>query len=243
MVSIHDVSPLTRESTDAMLRDLHPLGVTAFSLLVIPDHHHRGHFFKDKDFCAWLHEQSESGNEIVIHGYYHQRERRSQETALQKIVTRFYTQDEGEFYDLDEETAYAMVTKALDEFGMIAMNPSGFIAPAWLLSGPAEHALGRAGFKYTTRIGGVTDLRTGAVHASQSMVYSVRNTWRRAVSLAWNAWLFQRLRANPLLRVGVHPPDFKHAAVWRQIRRSISLALEDRQPLTYEQWLRTHGQG
>jgi hypothetical protein len=75
------------------------------------------------------------------------------------------------------------------------------------------------------------------------MVYSVRNTWRRLASLAWNAHLFRRLRSNPLLRIGVHPPDFQQVAIWRQIRCSVSLALEDRVPLTYEQWLRTHGQG
>jgi predicted deacetylase len=243
VVSIHDVSPLTWKTTVAMLDDLRPLGVTTFSLLVVPDHHHRGHFLENPDFCTWLRERAVSSDEIVIHGYYHQRERRPGEKVAQKLITRFYTQDEGEFYDLDEESAFAAVSKAQAEFRQIGLKPSGFIAPAWLLSNPAECALRRAGIEYTTRIGHVANLRTGTIHPSQSMVYSVRNTWRRLASLAWNAHLFRRLRGNPLLRVGLHPPDFNQPAVWRQIRRSISLALEDRVPLTYEQWLRTHGQG
>ena len=226
-----------------MMDDLRPLGVTTFSLLVIPNHHHRGHFLENGDFCSWLRARAGAGDEIVIHGYYHQRERKPAETAGQKLVTRFYTQDEGEFYDIGEEAAYAAVSKAQAEFRGIGLNPSGFIAPAWLLSEPAERALRRAGCEYTTRIGSVLDLRSGAVYPSQSMVYSVRNTWRRLASLAWNTRLLRRLRSNPLLRVGIHPPDFQHAAIWGQIRRSISSALEDRVPLTYEQWLRTHGQG
>ena len=243
VVSIHDVSPLTWKASVAMLEDLRPLGVTAFSLLVVPNHHHRGHFLENNDFCTWLRERNGLGDDIVIHGYYHQRERKSGETAGQKLITRFYTQDEGEFYDLDEEPAFAAVSKAQAEFGRIGLHPRGFIAPAWLLSPASERALRRAGCEYTTRIGSVTNLRTGAVHATQSMVYSARNAWRRAASLGWNAQLFRRLRGNPLLRVGIHPPDFQYAMIWRQIRRSISLALEDRVPLTYEEWFRTHGQG
>ena len=243
VVSIHDVSPLTWRTTVNILEDLKPLGVTACSLLVIPNHHHKGHFLEDAGFCTWLGERAARGDEAVIHGYYHQRERKPGENAAQKLVTRFYTQDEGEFYDIDEETAFAAVSKAQAEFRQIGLGPSGFIAPAWLLSEPGERAIRRAGCAYTTRIGNVTNLETGTVHASQSMVYSVRNTWRRMASLAWNAQLFRRLRSNPLLRIGIHPPDFQHAAIWRQIRDSVSRALEDRVPLTYEEWLRTHGQG
>ena len=153
------------------------------------------------------------------------------------MVTRFYTQNEGEFYDLDAESALEAVSKAQAEFSELGLHPTGFIAPAWLLSLPAEEALRRAGCGYTTRIGNVLNLRTGARHDSQSMVYSVRNTWRRVVSLAWNAFLFRRLRDNPLLRVGIHPPDFEQRAIWGQIRQSISCALVDRKPLTYEKWV------
>lgn len=226
-----------------MLDDLRPLGVSNCSLLVVPNHHHRGHFLENGGFCSWLKERVDSGDEAVIHGYYHQRERKPDDTAAQKLITRFYTQDEGEFYDIGEDAAFAAVSKAQAEFHQLGLKPSGFIAPAWLLSEPAERAIRRAGCEYTTRIGIVTNLQTGAIHPSQSMVYSVRNTWRRLASLAWNARLFRKLRNNPLLRIGIHPPDFQHDAVWRQIRNSISRALEDRVPLTYEQWLRTHGQG
>jgi hypothetical protein len=52
---------------------------------------------------------------------------------------------------------------------------------------------------------------------SQSLVYSVRSGWRRVSSLAWNRSLFRRLTTNPLLRLGIHPPDIDHRAIWKQI--------------------------
>ncbi len=73
VVSLHDVSPLTRDVFTAMLKELAGVGVTKTSLLVIPDHHHRGHMLDDAGFCRWLEGLAKAGHEVVIHGYYHQR--------------------------------------------------------------------------------------------------------------------------------------------------------------------------
>ena len=243
VISIHDVSPITWETTIALLDDLRPLGVTKFSLLIIPDHHHQGHFLENLEFCNWLKERAARGDEIIIHGTYHQRERKLGETVIQKLITRFYTQNEGEYYDLNEESAFNAIIKSQADFNQIGLKPSGFIAPAWLLSQPAEQALCRANCAYTTRIGYVLNLKSGTRYFSQSMVYSVRNAWRRRVSLVWNAFLLRRLQENPLLRIGIHPPDFAHPAIWHQIRESIMRGLMDRRSMTYEEWIQTYGRG
>ena len=237
VVSLHDVSPRTRPACERILADIAALGVPACSLLVIPDHHRRGHFHEDAAFCTWLREQARRGHEAVIHGYFHQRARRDGESAMQKMTTRIYTADEGEFYDLDRPTARALVTQAREEFRKIGLDPHGFIAPAWLLGAEAEAALRELEIDYTTRLGSVLDLRTGTTHSSQSLVWSVRSAWRRATSRVWNALLFQRLAANPLMRISIHPADIEHAAIWRQIRALIARALVDRSPLTYQGWL------
>ena len=237
VVSIHDVSPLTMEPTRAILDELRGAGIARCSLLVVPDHHHRGHFLGDKPFCDWLLACHNEGHEIVIHGYYHQRERRPGENLFQKLVTRSYTADEGEFYDIDGETALRLVNKAQGEFATLGLHPRGFIAPAWLLSGEGEQALRKAGIRYTTRLGSVLNLENNVKHDSASMVYSVRSSWRRAASLAWNASLYHRLKAAPLLRISIHPPDRDHPAVWAQILKYIALATKDRTPGTYLEWL------
>jgi len=239
VLSIHDVSPLTLKNTRAILADLKSLGLNRYSLLVIPDHHRRGHFLESAPFCAWLKEEASAGQEIVIHGYYHQRAPKPAESVVDKFITRFYTANEGEFYDIGREQAFELVAKAREEFSSIGLSSTGFIAPAWLLSTAAETALADLGLRFTTRLGGVIDLATGKTHPSQSMVYSVRSEWRRQVSLLWNSSLYRRLEANPLLRIGIHPVDFDHPTIWEQIRTKVSEALTQRQATTYEDFLKS----
>ncbi len=106
-----------------------------------------------------------------------------------------------------------------------------------MLSPQAETALRELGFQYTTRLRTVLDFQTGRTYDSQSLVWSVRSRWRRLCSLAWNALLFQAVRNNALMRISIHPVDRVHRRVWRQIRRSVARALEQRTAFTYERWL------
>ena len=220
-----------------MIGELAACGIARTSLLVVPDHHHQGHFLDDPEFCEWLSKKVAEGHEAVLHGYFHYRERRPDESLSDRLITRFYTADEGEFYDIEEEKAYALVTKAQEEFARARLFPSGFIAPAWLLSDGGERALKRAGIRYTTRLTTVSDLKNGQTYASQSMVYSVRSSWRRVVSLGWNACLRARLRNNPLLRIGIHPPDRSHPPVWGQILQTAYAAALQRNVVTYGDWI------
>lgn len=237
VVSLHDVSPQTRVECAEILRELAALGVPHCSLLVIPDHHHGGHFLADAECAAWLQAQAAAGHELVMHGYHHQRARREGESVVAKVTTRLYTANEGEFYDLGREAARVLVEKARADFRQLGLEPAGFIAPAWLLSTEAEGALRELGCEYTTRLGSVVDLRSGRVFKSQPLVWSVRSAWRRQMSRGWNALLFRRLAANPLLRICIHPVDLRHPQIWRQVRELVTRALADREPLTYHAWL------
>ena len=113
VVSLHDVSPITRAESAEILAQLREIGVTCASLLVIPNHHRRGHFLDDKAFCEWLKAQHENGHEIVMHGYFHQRARKNAESTKAKFITRVYTADEGEFFDITKDEARALLEEAL----------------------------------------------------------------------------------------------------------------------------------
>ncbi|CAN5370875.1 DUF2334 domain-containing protein [soil metagenome] len=235
IVSIHDVSPLTHASVVAILDDLASLGVCKTSLLVVPDHHHKAPIFENPPFCEWLRNQQFSGHELVMHGYFHQRPAGG--TWAQSLVTEHYTKGEGEFFDLTQRAAAERLKKAQAEFARENFRTVGFIAPAWLLGDEAERAVCDAGFDYTTRLQNIKDLKSGAVCATQSLVWSVRAAWRRVVSLAWNSFLARRLASNPVLRVGLHPPDWEHPAIRAQVLRLIRAALASREAITYEEWL------
>ncbi|MDX2081342.1 MAG: polysaccharide deacetylase family protein [Terrimicrobiaceae bacterium] len=237
VVSIHDVSPLTRERTANILADLAAVGVRRTSLLVVPDHHRRGRISEDEPFGTWLRGQVASGHEAVLHGFFHLRERRPAEGPWERFVTGTYTAGEGEFFDLPADAARERLEAGRAELAACGVTATGFIAPAWLLGNEAESAVRAAGFDYTTRIATVSDFRSGVVHRSRSLCWSVRAAWRRVCSLGWNRLVLGRERNRPLVRIGIHPPDWDHVAIRRQILTLTRAALASREAIPYDTWL------
>jgi predicted deacetylase len=140
-------------------------------------------------------------------------------------------------FDLDYEESLRRITCAREEFTSVGLKPRGFIAPAWLLSQQAECAAHDAEMEYTTRLTSILDLRTSRKFPARSLVYSARSSWRRAASLAWNGTFARLLADAPLLRLSIHPPDFEHAEIWRQIAHVVDHAVETRTPTTYRDWI------
>jgi predicted deacetylase len=237
VVSIHDVAPATQARIQELISDLVHRGVAVCSLLVVPNYHHRGRSTEDRGFVRWLQDLETKGHEIVIHGYFHERPRRGGETVLEKLFTRFYTKDEGEFYDLDYDEAFRRITQAREEFTAAGLTPRGFIAPAWLLGMPAERAAADADLEYTTRLTAVRDLRSGENYPARTLAYSLRSGWRRTTSLAWNNLLVRQLADAPLARVSIHPPDRDHPEIWNQILRLTERLLANRNATTYRDWI------
>jgi len=237
VVSLHDVAPSTRQIADTIVSELAHRGVHVCSLLVVPDYHHEGLFTRDRQFVSWLRGLEADGHEIVIHGYFHERPRRAKETLRDQFLTRFYTQNEGEFYDLTYDEALRRIVAARDEFRAHGLKPRGFVAPAWLLSQDAERAAHDAQMEYTTRLRTVCDLRLGNVFSARTLVYSVRNNWRRGISRARNATFFRFLQGTSLLRISIHPPDYLHPAIWSQITDLIERSVGSRTATTYQEWI------
>lgn len=237
VVSVHDIAPSNQVIADKIISALARRGVRVCSLLVVPDYHHQGLATKDRQFISWLRDLESDGHEIVIHGYFHERPCRLHETLRDKFLTQFYTQSEGEFYDLNYDEAFLRIKTARDEFRAAGLRPHGFVAPAWLLGPEGERAARDAEMEYTTRLRTVRDLRSGEDFTARSLVYSVRNDWRRTVSLAWNGALARFLKGNPLMRLSVHPPDFSYPAIWQQIVGFISRMDGVRTTTTYRDWI------
>ena len=237
IVSIHDVAPATQSIASKIISELDQKGIRHCSLLVVPNYHHQGQSMQDRQFVSWLRDLAARGHEIVIHGYFHQRPPRERESFLEKLITQFYTQGEGEFYDLGYDEAFRRIKTARHEFDAAGLKPRGFVAPAWLLSSEGERAARDAEMEFTTRLRNVRDLRSGETFPARSLVYSVRNRWRRATSLVWNAALRRALKNNPLMRLSIDPPDHSHPAIWRQIVDLISEMASVRTPTTYQDWV------
>jgi predicted deacetylase len=237
IVSLHDVAPVTWDTTKQIVRELQQYGIRTCSLLVVPDYHHTGSSLQNVSFATWLKEREAAGHEVVIHGYFHLRPRQAAESVKNQFLTQFYTQDEGEFFDLDYDEAKRRITVAREEFEQAGLKPHGFIAPAWLLGAAAERAAADAGMEYTTRLSSVHDLRSGDTFRARSLVYSVRNEWRRCASLCWNGLLAQLARPKSLVRLSIHPVDYEHRQIWKQISRLLAALPSERTPTTYRDWM------
>lgn len=237
VVSLHDVAPKTQDAAAEILERLKKSGVTVTSLLVVPDYHHGGKAIDDARFISWLRQLEEDGHEVVIHGYFHERTRRNGESIREKFITRFYTRDEGEFFDLPYEESACRINLARDEFSQARLSPVGFIAPAWLLGAEAERAACDAGMQYTTRLSNVLDLLTGDSEPARSLVYSTRASWRQFASLAWNASLARAAEMRPLVRLSIHPPDFAVPEIRAQILRLAQRFADTRVATTYRDWI------
>jgi len=237
IVSLHDVAPSNQQIAETIISELVQRGVNVCSLLVVPNYHHQGLFTRNQQFVSWLRGLEADGHEIVIHGYFHERPCEAEESFRDKFLTKFYTQQEGEFYDLTYDEALHRITAAQAEFRTSGLKPRGFVAPAWLLSKEAERAARDAGMEYTTRLHKVCDLRAGGEFVARSIVYSVQRNWRRGISQICNATLFRYLEGRPLLRMSIHPPDYSHPRIWRQVTGMIERAIGSRTATTYQDWI------
>ena len=185
----------------------------------------------------------QKGSEIVLHGFFHQRARPN-ERPRAKMVTRFYTADEGEFFDLDYAEALRLISEAKDEFRAQGFRPRGFVAPAWLLGAEAERAVIDAGMTYTTTLRTVRDF-AARQDLPQSLVYSVRSEWRRITAWAGIAGFSLASRAIRCSASASIRPIWLIQESGNRCDSITAEALRDREPMTYR-WLavtRAHSRG
>lgn len=234
VVSLHDLHPGSLEKIQNQVEVLTRLGVKNFSILAIPHYHHEKPLAEDAKCLAWLSERQNLGDDIVLHGFFHDRKDRRGGSVF---YTKLYTAGEAEFHDLPNQEARKRLEAGLSLWKRQGWYASGFIAPGWLMPEEQDELLKDLNFSYTTRLRGFKKLRGGVFTPSQSLCYSTRAIWRRMASLGWNQWLGSKARTWPLARLSLHPNDFSYPFIRRQICRWVELTLaEGRTPLTYAQY-------
>jgi uncharacterized protein len=237
VVSLHDVSPLTRTLCESILAQLQELGIRQTSLLVIPNYHGQAPIIQDSLFRSWLARKVDADHEPVLHGYFHQRQGQRRDSLFSRLTTEIYTAGEGEFFDLPMAEASDRLQRGLDDLAFLPRKVVGFIAPAWLLSAEGEIAVRKLDFRYTTRLGCVQIFERSDKIRSRSLVWSTRANWRAVMSLAWNRGLAVATAEAPLIRIAIHPPDLLHPAVWRQIRQLVAGISQGRECVCYEKFV------
>ena len=236
IVSLHDAHPGSHAAITGQVAFLAGYGITRSSILVVPEFHHRGSVLQDKGFCEAVSGWQAQGREIVLHGYFHDRQESPPEKISTVFWTRLYTNREAEFLDLPRETARLRLERGRSLFESQGWRVRGFVAPAWLMAEGLPNLLAEMGFAYTTRLREIIPLLPGEnrIKTSPSLCYSTRANWRRLASGVWNKHLYGRLRETDLIRLSLHPRDLEFPLMRRQIDQIIRASLKRGfQPTTY----------
>lgn len=238
IVSFHDVHPGGWSAVEHQHDLLSQWGVPVGSYLVVPEFHHQRSSRDDSSFLRAMTGLEQQGNELVLHGYYHDRVGLA-ETWRDLFWTRLYTSSEAEFLNLEDDHASRLLLNGKQLFQDNGWKCHGFIAPAWLLHPPLLSLLAKLGFSYTTLLKKIIPLQPGATAIeTQSLCYSTRAAWRRAASLWWNPALYQKVRPLSCLRISLHPNDFLFPAIQNQVERLVKTALQEGfVPTTYASYV------
>jgi hypothetical protein len=133
LICIHDGTPAYDAETRLMLRDLAPRAGRQLNIGVVPDWHGRWPIAAHPDYCRLL---AESAGELLLHGYFHQRQRGRGPVSL-------LTEGSDEMNGLDADETSRLLERGQAAFTESFGHPAkGFLPPGWQ---PGHVRAGRAG--------------------------------------------------------------------------------------------------
>lgn len=196
----------------------------------------------DSRFTCWLRELKKGGWEIVLHGLTHyepvlHHHVATKHPVVQYLVSRCYTNGEGEFYRLPGVAARVRIQKGLSVLAACGLKPAGFIAPAWLLSEESRAVLNEFEFDFTTTLGGVIDIRSGVFQRAPTVAFSSRSVLRATLSRFVVPFLANRWEGQELVRLVLHPLDACRPAIMELIEKLCRRMLACRRPVTIGEYL------
>lgn len=219
-VSVHDVAPATLADCETTLTFLEALRVGPVALLVVPNYHRLGRIDRNERFCEFLHQRERRGDEIVLHGYWHEDDLVAGHGPRDRIERRVHAAGAGEFAHLDEFSARTRLLRGLAVLRAAGWNPAGFVPPAWLMSAGTRSALAGLPFDYCSTRDAIISLKRDVEIPAPSLVVNTRSALQRALSPAWNQWRLQRSLDSRVIRAALHPRDVRYPAIatlWRNL--------------------------
>lgn len=240
---LHDVAPSTWADYQPFVEAVDALGDVPMTWLVVPDFHRQDALDANPAFRRVLDARVARGDELALHGYYHDDQEPMPNTPRDWFMRRVYTH-EGEFYRLSREAALARLHAGLEMFQRYDWPVQGFVAPAWLMSNGTRQALRELPLSYTSDPQHLYRLPDFSAIDAPGLVWSARSAWRRGLSKILSDQREQRWREASVIRLGLHPVDMRHRFsrdYWLHTLQR--LLAEGRMPLTKIDWLaRQRGQ-
>jgi predicted deacetylase len=236
LISIHDVSPLTLESSRRAVELAMNAGVpmSALTVLVIPWHEGRASLEDFPDCCAWLRSMTDAGACLCMHGYTH-RMSGAARWPWQWAWARLFARGQGELFLCETDECERRLEAAQAVFRRAGFEPEGmgFVPPAWLLSTQAQSVVQRAGFAFHERLSGIV-YRDG-LHARRLIGFGSLDATQARVTACLAHMQARRLPADT--RFAIHPADVERASSERAVKSTLARLLEQLRPLNYREFL------
>jgi peptidoglycan/xylan/chitin deacetylase (PgdA/CDA1 family) len=214
LVCIHDATPAYARETRVMIRDLAPLLGHRLSFAVVPNWHGKWPLTSHPDYCCMVRESSE---ELLLHGYFHQRQRGWGPTTL-------LAEGCDEMNGLDLEETRRALERGQRVFAEAFGEPARtFLAPAWqfghvrLAQGSTpglEHVLGF--FSLESRLGRRVPLATLTWDCGR---------WRWLGHIGHGIGRLSQSLDRGIATLAIHPRDLERG-FWPQILRLTEELLE-----------------
>lgn len=102
LLVLHDVAPSTWTDYQPFVEAVDALGNVPMTWLVIPNFHRHNTLDAHPAFCRMLDTRVARGDELALHGYFHDDQEPRPTTPRDWFMRRVYTH-EGEFYRLSRD--------------------------------------------------------------------------------------------------------------------------------------------
>jgi len=206
VVSLHDVAPATAELSRRWLELVESLGAKA-SLLVIPGRWN-GQELKDAPaFIDWLHAAEARGHEIVQHGMLHKIDNDFTSASTRHRIGNLVGRGCQEFWELPYEEAFHRIVRGKSVLTSLGFAPTGFVAPAWMMSKGTLDALRDTGFLYTNNHTHLINVQTTAKRVVLVTSQRPRSLFSMpGVAVTRGIATYLKKNRKPI-RIAIHPAD------------------------------------
>ena len=233
-ISLHDVAPATLADCARILAFLDDLHLGPVALLVIPDFHGTGRVDRDRRFMSFIESRILQGDEIVLHGYRHDESAPPGRGVRAWLARRMGTDQRAEFSNLRFEAARTRLLHGLAVLRSAGWQPSGFVAPDWLVSSGTCDALEDLPLRYFSTRDAVILLGSQQRITAPTLTLGAPAAWGRASGWPWMRALARLRTTSPILRIALHPTDQRDPA-FERIWRNLRLRIDDRLVITEDQ--------
>ncbi len=224
IVELHDVSPHYYDEIAQAIELLAVCGIEKYSLLLVPNFWDKAPIYKYTSFVKAI---FSTGQELVLHGYNH----KGKGIRLRDLL---WTYGEGEFGGLTLSETYSRIEKALEMVSFLDMKFEVFVPPAWIGNRYLEDVLYSFEFKAVAYRKGIKHLDTGALYTCPVITFSNRPLLSQ-LSITFGPALFRLYQDSPILRLALHPRDFRDKRKIKLWRFLLAKTKKTRRLISYEE--------